>query len=71
MVVRHFSNIMEVDGEQEQDDLLQEQFNESMLKEWLQPCGDEEDNMSEDDGYEGDDIDTIEDDDVSTNKVSR
>ena len=61
--------VKEVDGEQY--DLLQEQFNESMLREWLQPCGDEEDNMSEDDGYEVDDIDNIEDDDFSTDKVSR
>ena len=61
--------VKEVDGEQY--DLLQEQFNESMLREWLQPWGDEEDNMSEDDGYEVDDIDNIEDDDFSTDKVSR
>ena len=58
---------------QEEDRRLPEQFDDGMLSEWLRPCGDDDENMSEDDGYNEEDIESdeeAEDDDTNSDEVS-
>ena len=61
-----------MDGEE--DESSAEQFDKSMLREWLQPSNmsvQEEDNISDDDGYNEDDSDNEEDENISDKEVSR